>query len=52
MRPASPDIEEEVTSDGAVVADDPRRGFDREKSFGMRTDDEVNRNPPTLAPLE
>lgn len=35
---ASPDMDDDVTKVGAVVAVDPRRGFDRVKSLGIRTD--------------
>ena len=49
---ASPDIEEDDTILGAVVAVDPLRGFDREKSFGIRTEEDVKRSPATLDPEE
>ena len=35
---------------GAVVAVEPRRGFDRENSFGIRTEEEASRRLATLAP--
>lgn len=47
-----PDMADEFTKEGAVVAVDPLRGFDREKSFGIRTDEEVSLRPATLDPDE
>lgn len=42
-------IDEVFTKDGAVVAVDPRRGF-REKSFGIRTEEDASLRPATLDP--
>lgn len=45
---AKPVIDAELTIDGAVVAVEPRRGFDLEKIFGIRTEDEASLRPATL----
>jgi len=47
-----PESDVDGVREGAVVAVEPRRGFDRENSLGIRTEEDANLRLPTLGPLE